>query len=180
LERERTEAQVEAKATNDKIELLLRQIEECKDERRLNKAEPRLFAETSFPAEQPVELHQKLGISRAFFARPEIAAREHQITAAFQFVTELQGLAVAADAADRAQARHRDEDLKRQAEAPVPLDDDEELNELMRLAFGDPMLDDDDYVDAAARDRELEQRRVFRERLSQQLAKRRRQGLPFA
>ena len=124
-----------------------------------------------------MQLHDKLGIPKTFFQRPEIIAREQQITAAFQLVAELQALAATAVAADEARAaqEHRE---KRKDEAkpdegePV---DAKGLEKLMVAALGEDMAIDGG-VGAPARERVEQRRAAFREKLAAQLAKRRRRG----
>ena len=175
LGKELIEAQADAKDAADRVDDIQRQVAECQEGQRLSNAETREFVASTLPLEQHIELHPKLGIPREFFTRPEIAARGDQITAAFQIVDELQLLATAASAADEAHKKHREEDVKRQADA-VLHEGPADITELVRMALGDDMVDTDGVVDAAERLRETERGTGFKERLALQLAKRRRQG----
>ena len=176
LTRELGEAQGEAAEAVVRVETLRAAIDECKAEQLANYEESREIVESNFPADQPVQLHDKLGIPKTFFQRPEIIAREQQITAAFQLVAELQALAATAAAADEARAllEHKRKDEARQEEADGPVDA-KELEELMLAAFGEDMAVDGGG-DAAARERVEQRRAAFREKLAAQLAKRRRHG----
>ena len=109
-----------------------------------------------------VPLHERLGIPKALFARPEVLAKQAEIDAAFLLIEQLRTAAVAAAAAE-------EEQRARQTQVAADRLAAEAQDELMGLAFGDPGAAADD-ADA------IERRKRFAEKLQAIMAKRPKQS----
>ena len=109
-----------------------------------------------------VPLHERLGIPKALFARPEVRAKQAEIDAAFLLIEHLRTAAAAASAADEEQRARQTKGAADQLSA-------EAQDELMGLAFGEPGAATDD-ADT------IERRKRFAERLQAIMAKRPKQS----